>query len=201
MVGDEGALNYMISFLRGKTINKGKNFAVVLVNNIGYKVFVSQLFLADLAIGEEKDFYIYEQVGEQILALYGMRKMEELDFFELVLTVSGVGPKTALGVMDAASVEDIKDSILSGNPDLLNKVSGIGKKTAERVILELRTKVGKLDSESSLGKTWESKSEEIDALMALGYSLGQARDALKEVDTNIKDSGERIKLALRRMGK
>jgi Holliday junction DNA helicase RuvA len=191
----------MIAFLRGKTINKGKNFAVVLVNDIGYKVFVSQLFLADLVIGEEKDFYIYEQVGEQILALYGMRKMEELDFFELVLTVSGIGPKTALSVMDAASIEDIKDSILCGNPDLLNKVSGIGKKTAERVILELRSKVGKLEGQTSLGQTWENKSEEIDALMALGYSLGQARDALKEVDASVKDSGERIKLALRRMGK
>jgi len=192
----------MISYLKGKIRHKGNGFAILEVNNIGYQVFISPLLYADLSLNLEAEFYTYQQVREDALNLYGFKSMEDLGMFELLLSISGIGPKSALGVMSIATAADIKESISRGDPALLTKVSGIGRKTAERVVLELREKIGKLvigDGEfngSQLGS-----SDEIDALMALGYSLAQAREALNKVDAKIKDSGERIRQALKKLGK
>lgn len=192
----------MISFLRGKILNKGNGFAIVEVNNIGYKVFVCQSLRDKLDIGQAVELHIYQQVKEDALNLYGFKNIEELDLFELLLSISGIGPKSALGVLAIAKVEDIKDSISRGDPSLLTKVSGIGRKTAERVVLELRGKIvgkelGARNQELGSGSV---SGDEIDALMALGYSMSQARDALRAVDEKIKDSGERIKAALKKLG-
>jgi holliday junction DNA helicase RuvA len=192
----------MISYLKGKIRNKGNGFVILEVNNIGYQVFISPLFYADLSLNQEVEFYIYQQVREDALDLYGFRNMEELELFELLLSISGIGPKSALGVMSIASVADIKESIFRGDPALLTKVSGIGRKTAERVVLELKEKIGKLVIEDGgISKSSLGSSDEIDALMALGYSLSQARDALNSIDGKIKDSGERIRQALKMLGK
>lgn len=192
----------MISYLKGKIINKGNGFVILEVNNIGYQVFVAPLLFADLNINQENELYIYQQVREDALNLYGFRNMEELEMFELLLSISGIGPKSALGVMSIASVADIKESIFRGDPGLLTKVSGIGRKTAERVVLELKEKIGKLVvNDGGISKSSLGSSDEIDALMALGYSLSQARDALNGIDAKIKDSGERIKQALKILGK
>jgi Holliday junction DNA helicase RuvA len=103
--------------------------------------------------------------------------------------------------MSIASVADIKESIARGDPALLTKVSGIGRKTADRVVLELREKISKLSSkDNKLNRSGLGSSDEIDALMALGYSLSEARDALNGVDAKTKDSGERIRQALKKMG-
>ena len=122
--------------------------------------------------------------------------------FELLLSISGIGPKSALGVLAISSVEDIKESISRGDSALLTKVSGIGRKTAERVVLELREKIGHIkDSGLEDGQGGLVSGDEIDALMALGYSMPQSRDALRNVDPKTKDSGERIKEALKNLGK
>ena len=191
----------MISYLKGKIINKGGGFVILEVNNIGYQIFIMPLHYADLTAGQEIEFYTYQQVREDALNLYGFRKMEELELFELLLSISGIGPKSALGVMSIATAADIKESIAQGDPALLTKVSGIGRKTAERVVLELREKIGKLGfGDGKLGKNNLGSSDEIDALMALGYSLIQAREALNKVDAKTKDSGERIRQALKKLG-
>jgi len=192
----------MISYLKGKIINKGAGFIVAEVNNIGYQVFVAPLFYVELAIGQLAEFYTHQYVREDALNLYGFKNMAELELFELLLSVSGIGPRSALGVLSIASASDIKESIARGDPALLTKVSGIGRRTAERVVLELREKIGKLgggDGKSAGGTL--GSSDEIDALMALGYSLVQAREALNNVDAKVKDSGERIRQALKRLGK
>jgi len=192
----------MISYLKGKIKHKGGGFVILEVNNIGYQVFISPLFYADLSLNQEVEFYTYQQVREDALNLYGFKSVEELGMFELLLSISGIGPKSALGVMSIATVADIKESIGRGDPALLTKVSGIGRKTAERVVLELREKIGKLGvGESKLSGDLLGSSDEIDALMALGYSLSQAREALNNVDAKIKDSGERIRQALKKLGK
>jgi Holliday junction DNA helicase RuvA len=192
----------MISYLKGKIKNKGNGFAIIEINNIGYKVFVASLLYADLTIGQEFEFYIHQQVREDALNLYGFRRMEELELFELLIDISGIGPKSALAIMSIAKVSDIKESIVRGDPALLTKVSGIGKKTADRVVLELREKISKLSlTDDKLNRGNLGSSDEIDALMALGYSLSQARDALNGVDAKTKDSGERIRQALKKMGK
>ncbi|PIT93549.1 Holliday junction branch migration protein RuvA, partial [Candidatus Falkowbacteria bacterium CG10_big_fil_rev_8_21_14_0_10_43_11] len=122
----------MLSFLRGKILNKSQNFVILEVNNIGYQVFINAGMYADLNIGQEAEFYLYHNVREDADDLYGFKDFAELEFFKLLLSVSGVGPKSALGILGLASVTDIKESIGAGDPSLLNKVSGIGKKTAER---------------------------------------------------------------------
>jgi Holliday junction DNA helicase RuvA len=192
----------MISFLSGKILAKGNNFIILRVGDVGYKIFINAVFLADIKISAEAEIYTHQYVREEALDLYGFKSMEELEMFELLLSISGIGPKSALGVLAIGSVEDIKESISRGDPHLLTKVSGIGRKTAERVVLELREKVGHLSlSPKSAGGVSLASGDEIDALMALGYSMQQARDALSLVDKNTKDSGERIKAALKRLGK
>jgi len=192
----------MISYLKGKIKHKGNAYVILEVNNIGYQIFISPLLYADLSLNLETEFYTYQQVREDALNLYGFKNMEELGMFELLLSIPGIGPKSALGVMSIATVDDIKESIGRGDPALLTKVSGIGRKTAERVVLELREKISKLGIGD--GKTVKGQlgsSDEIDALMALGYSLSQAREALNNIDAKIEDSGERIRQALKKLGK
>lgn len=192
----------MISYLKGKIKHQGNGFVILEVNNIGYQVFISPWLYADANFDQEIEFYTHQQVREDALNLYGFRSLAELELFELLLSVSGIGPRSALGVMSIATVVDIKESIGRGDPALLTKVSGIGRKTAERVVLELREKIGKLSGgDGKSGKNNLGSSDEIDALMALGYSLAQAREALNGVDEKIKDSGERIRQALKKLGK
>jgi Holliday junction DNA helicase RuvA len=118
----------MISYLKGKILNKGKNYLVVLVNDIGYKVFVNETIYAEVDIKQEVEFYIYHHIKEDMSDLYGFFQLEQLEMFEMLLSISGVGPKSALGVLGIAKVEHIKDSIARGDSSLLTKVSGIGKK-------------------------------------------------------------------------
>lgn len=188
----------MISYIQGVILNKQNNYLIIKTNKIGYKVFVSQKKYDDSHRKKEIELYIYQQVGEQVLALYGLSSFDELTFFELLISVSGIGPKTALGVLDIAPIPDIQVSILNGSSDLLSQASGIGKKTAERVVLELKSKLGKLDLklDSSSGSR---TGEELDALMALGYSMLEARDALSLIDPEITESSEVIKQALKNM--
>ncbi|MEA1963029.1 MAG: Holliday junction branch migration protein RuvA [Patescibacteria group bacterium] len=189
----------MISFLRGKIKNKGQGYIILDVRDVGYRVFVNEAVYMETDIGQEAEFYIYQNVREDSLSLFGFNTPDQLEMFELLLSISGIGPKSALGVLGIASTEDIKDSISRGDSSLLTKVSGIGKKTAERVVLDLRDKVERVanGAQSAANKGTIASGEEIDALMALGYSMMQARDALRQVDSDVKDSGERIKAALR----
>ena len=192
----------MLSFLRGKIIYKNQGFVIVDVRDVGYKVFVNSVNIVELKAGDEIEIFVYQYVREDILALYGFRSADELEIFELLLSISGVGPKSALGITAIASPDEIKQSIAAGDSTLLTKVSGIGKKTAERVVLELRDKIATLGISVGLPKSSEGmqvSADEIDALMALGYNLQQAREALKKVDPMFKTSGERIREALRKM--
>ena len=189
----------MISFLRGKIKNKGQGYIILDVRDVGYKVFVNEIVHAELDVSQEAEFYIYQHVREDSLSLFGFNALDQLEMFELLLSISGIGPKSALGVLGIASTEDIKDSIARGDSSLLTKVSGIGKKTAERVVLDLREKVGHItrNTQHATDGGMIASGDEIDALMALGYSMMQARDALRQVDPSVKGSGERIKAALK----
>lgn len=195
----------MIAYLKGKIINKGQGFIILGVNNIGYRVYVNATMYADLDVAREIELYAHQHVREDAQDLYGFKNLEELEMFTLLLSISGIGPKSALGVLSVSSVNGLKESIARGDASLLTKVSGIGKKTAERVVLELREKVGAMGfapgSSNAKGTGMVASGEEIDALMALGYSMMQARDALNQVDASVEDSGERIRSALKKMGR
>jgi len=188
----------VLSYLNGKILNKNKGFVILLVGGVGYKVFVSEAMYADLSAGAEAEIYTHQHVREDALDLFGFKNMEELEMFELLLSVSGIGPRSALSVLSIADAAEIKESITSGDPALLIKVSGIGKKTAERVVLELRDKVAHLTPVKGTGQSGLfAGGDEIDALISLGYSLQQAREALGKVDKKIKGPGARIKEALK----
>ncbi|MFH0840829.1 MAG: Holliday junction branch migration protein RuvA [bacterium] len=186
----------MIAFLQGKVIAKQQNYVIILVNQIGYKVFVNQKLIDNLVLDIEASLYIHQHVKEDQLDLFGFQTKEELELFELLISVSGVGPKSALNFLSIASVREIKESIIMGDFAILTKVAGIGRKMAERVVLELKNKVGGLVGDQTVDEV-SARNDEIDALMGLGYSIQQAREALKQVNPTLVDSGERVKEALK----
>lgn len=192
----------MIAYLRGRIINKGLNYAILETGNVGYQIFGGEAFLNDLKIGQEAEIYTHQQIREDANDLYGFKTLEDLELFTLLLTVSGIGPKSALGVLNLATSADIKEAIVRGDATLLTKVAGIGQKTADRLVLELKNKVIRSGGAAvTLNSATLSGSDEIDALVTLGYSLMQARNALNSVDPIIIDSGERVKAALKKMSK
>jgi len=169
------------------------------VNGVGYKIFVSAYIFGKLASMKEAEFFIHTHVREDILALYGFLIMEELEIFELLLSISGIGPKAGLGILSIASPKTIKTAILNEDSSILTKVSGVGKKTAERVILELKNKIADLPESEKKGAI--SDSDAIEALASMGYSVSEAREALKLVSPDVKDVGKRVMLALKNLGK
>jgi Holliday junction DNA helicase RuvA len=190
----------MIAFLRGQVTTKTLNYFILEVANIGYAVFAAENFLNDLKIGEEREVFIHHQIKEDASDLYGFNSFAELELFEMLISVSGVGPKSALGVLNMAAAGDIKEAIIRGDADLLTKVSGIGKKTAERLVLELKTKIIRLGGTiAALNSAISFGADELDALISLGYSLSEARNALNAIEPGITDSGERVKAALKKM--
>jgi Holliday junction DNA helicase RuvA len=184
----------MIGSINGKISHKSSNYIILEANNIGYKVFAPQVLLLTWKPGQELNLVIHTYVREDQITLYGFQTLPELEFFELLLTVSGVGPKSALGIMSLASLEMIKSAIVSEDPTVFTKVAGIGRKTAERVIVELK---GKLKDEASSAPVAREHSDVLDALVALGYKEQEARQALKSVPQKIESIQEKIKLALK----
>jgi len=187
----------MISYLKGTIQHVGQNFIEVIANDLGYKVFVTDDLLNKVKVGKEIEIFTHQHVREDALDLFGFADREQLELFEKLIGVSGIGPKTALGVLSLASPEEIESAIMRDDASLLTKVSGIGKKTAERIVLELKNKYkGKVD----LGSKTSANSEDadvIDALIGLGYSVDDARTALKQVDKNIIGIDEKIKASLK----
>jgi Holliday junction DNA helicase RuvA len=189
----------MIAKLTGKVDSVREDVVILDVSGVGYQVFVTDMAMGHLAGQEEAQLWIHTYVREDQLTLYGFETTAELDFFKLLLSVSGVGPKAALGILTIASVATLKQAILGDDPTILTKVSGIGKRTAERVVLELKNKVKDLpvgEEETPSGEVSEDW-EALEALMAMGYSAAQARSALEKVPEEVKGLEERIKLALK----
>jgi Holliday junction DNA helicase RuvA len=189
----------MIAKLKGKIEYLKDNYAVVDVNGVGYKVYLSVYTFGKTAAMKDVDLFIHTYVREDILALYGFLVLEELEMFELLISISGIGPKASMGILSIATPKTIRTAILNEDPSILTRVSGIGKKTAGRVILELKNKVADL----SVGEKEEAviDSDAIEALVTMGYSLTEARDALKLVPVDVKDVGARIRQALKNLGK
>ena len=188
----------MIGSINGEVNYKGANFIILEVNGVGYKVFIIPALLAATKTDQELKLFTLTYVREDQITLYGFSTMEELQFFELLLTVSGVGPKSAIGIMSLADISMLKSAIVSEDPSVFTKVSGIGRKTAERVIVELK---GKLKDEVSSAPVAREHSDVLDALVVLGYSQQEAREALKTVPKDVVDLQTKIKLALRGMHK
>jgi len=193
----------MIGLLRGEIKLKRENYILVDVAGVGYKVFVPTPFIDRLAGGQEVTLYIHHVVREDASDLYGFPTIDDLEFFQLLVGISGIGPKLALAILSSAAVEDIQAAVLDDNPAILEAISGIGKKTAERIILELRSKVTIGDVRSPGVKSLDigSHFDAFEALRRLGYNAVEARAALKMVPQSVHDPEEKVKLALKNLGK
>ena len=192
----------MIAYLKGKIIAKTNSYLILETGGVGYQVFAGENFLADAKTGSEQEIYIHHQVREDASDLYGFKNLDDLNLFELLISVSGVGPKSALAVLSLAATDDIREAIVRGDASLLTKVSGIGKKTADRLVLELKNKVAKSSSGTSLsGGGLSGLGDELDALMSLGYPINEAREALNMVEASITSTTGRVKAALKLLAK
>lgn len=190
----------MFSFLEGAIEYKSSRFVVIDVAGVGYKVFISPIISKKIPeIGQKVKLFTYLCVRENILDLYGFLDRKEEEFFELLISISGIGPKTGLGILSISSVSEIKSAIIRGDSTLLTKISGIGEKTAEKIILELKNRIEILPAE--LGAVESEDGEIIDALIGLGYRLSEAREIVRKIPKNIKGIEEKVKEALKMMGK
>jgi len=191
----------MISFIEGEILDIQERHTVVLVGGIGYKVFVIKQTASALALNIETQFHCYLAVRENSLDLYGFIKKEELQFFELLLTISKIGPKTALSILDAASPDTIRMAVVSGNTSELTKVSGIGKKNAEKIVLELKSKITALAGDHEAIAHNTENSDTIDALISLGYSQKEARTLSAQIPKDIETTEKKITYVLKELGK
>lgn len=191
----------MISHIKGVIDEKFGNSVVVDVNGVGYEVMVPTLDFEDAKLGEEKKFFTYHAVRENTEELYGFSSLTAKRLFELLISVQGVGPKAGIAILSLSDAEEVRNAIANADSAFISKASGVGKKSAERVIVDLRDKVGAPSrygtSEVSKAPVSREPDEALDALMALGFSLKEASLALEGVDGSLPVE-ERIKLALKK---
>jgi Holliday junction DNA helicase RuvA len=190
----------MIGSIKGIITLKTEKFLIVETGGVGYKINVSPDVLSKIKkTGDEISLWIHTHVREDAFDLYGFLDHEELEFFEMLINVSGIGPKGALVILGVATIDTLKRAISTGDISYLTKISGIGKKTAEKIVIELRDKIaGKIKDE----KGTHSLQEELDsleALKSLGYSQNEAREALKKVSPDA-NTNTKIKEALKILG-
>lgn len=190
----------MIASLRGKVKALGADWAIIDVHGIGFRVFLPSSTLSGLGgIGKEVELHTYMHVKEDGITLYGFAGIEELELFQTLLGVSGIGPRLALGILSAMTVEMTSTAIATGNIDLLKTVPGIGKKTAERLVLELKDKISAIPVAASL--PGQDGSEVVAVLTSLGYSAAEANQAAARLNAAPGlPLEERVKLALQYLG-
>jgi len=186
----------MIGSIKGTIILKTDKFIIVEAGGVGYKVAVSPETLSKpKKMGEEILLWIHAHVREDSFDLYGFLDYSELEFFQMLISVSGIGPRSGLAILGIASIETLRKAIGTGDTSYLTKISGIGKKTAERIVIDLRDKMGAHDSDTSL----QGELDALEALKSLGYSQNDAREALKKV-TPSGDTNTKIREALKILG-
>ncbi len=186
----------MISSLKGSVIQIDSKSIVLEVADIGYKIFVTADTLHSLKLDSKQQLFTYLAIRENAMDLYGFTTTREKDIFELLISVSGIGPKGAINILSAVTADTLMNAIRTGSTTHLVKVSGIGRKTAEKIVLELKDKLN-IFSDSESTTTLSSDSDAIEALKMLGYNTDEARESLKKINKDITDTGEKIKAALK----
>jgi Holliday junction DNA helicase RuvA len=189
----------MIAVLEGKISEKLADLVVLNVGGVGYGLYVSFEDFGSLHPGEDAKLYVYEHIRESQHDLFGFKKLETKLLFEQLLSVNGVGPKMALSILSLASSGQVRAAIASGDTKFISGASGVGKRVAERVVVDLKDKVGLAegqDATSFLSASSNPNDEAVQGLVALGYSVQDAAEALKDVDSKLP-AAQRIKEALR----
>ena len=189
----------MIGSLRGPVTQIGSDSVLIELGGVGYRVMAGPSLIARLHLGAEAKLWIHHLVREDQQALFGFASPEELAFFELLMTVSGVGPRLALAITAAHQVTKLQLAIVTDDIDLLTSVTGVGRKTAQRVILELKEKIHAAGIAAGAGSS--SDSDVVAALESLGYSSSEARRAAGAVAGNDGGLDQRIKAALQELAR
>ncbi|MBX4198026.1 Holliday junction branch migration protein RuvA [Candidatus Parcubacteria bacterium] len=188
----------MISRLTGTIVHADTRFLIIDVGGIGYKVYTTAGIL-EKNLSDTVTFWTHQAVREDALDLYGFPTKDELDFFELLITISGIGPKSALSILNVANPATIRRAVATEDPAYLSKTSGISKKNAEKIVLELKNKLVVTGDEVDAAHYYGSDS--LEALVSLGYNERDAREALKKVPKDVTDTSECIKHALKILAK
>jgi len=185
----------MIATLSGILLHKDLNALVVDVSDVGYKVLVTTETALEAVPNSPISLWTHLVVRETSLELFGFLDKETLDTFELLITISGIGPKSALSILNVATPAMLRQAVASEDTTYLTRVSGIGKKNAEKIVLELKDKL-KITREDK-GTDMRSEGDALEALVSLGYTERDARDALKKVPKETEGASERVKAALK----
>lgn len=199
----------MFSYIKGKLCEKAKDYVVIDVSGIGFKIYTSATSLSDSSVskGDEVTFHTYMYIKEGIMDLYGFSTKEELALFELLITVSGVGAKGAVSILSVASPSKLSLSIISDDASTIKKASGIGPKTAQRICLELKDKIKNEaiispNTDAFVNVSQESgsaRSDAISALVVLGYTQSEAQRAVSLVKEEYDEAESYIKNALKNL--
>jgi holliday junction DNA helicase RuvA len=185
----------MIASLAGTVRHKEGNVLIVDVAGVGHRVLVTTDTALEVSPSSPIFLWTHLVVRENALDLFGFLEKEWLDSFELLITISGIGPKTALGILNVASPATLRQAVGSGDTSYLTRVSGIGKKNAEKIVMELKDKLKTAPEDKALNTRIEGDA--LEALVSLGYSERDAREALKKVPKETEGAGERVKAALK----
>lgn len=193
----------MIAYIKGQVIEKTLNTIVVDVMGVGYEIFATTRDTESASINSEQKFYTYHSVKENSEELYGFSTLAAKRLFEMLITVQGIGPKAALAILSLDEVESVRNAIATANASFIAKASGVGKKSAERITVDLRDKVGlpsyiePINTLSNQSNQPLAGDEALDALMALGFNLADATLFLSDVPADLP-TGERVRLALKK---
>ena len=187
----------MIGYLEGEVLASDTKTLTLKVGSVGYRLFTTHEIIQNVKDKKETiALWTHLAVRENSQDLFGFTLKEERDFFELLITIPGVGPKSALAVLNAVPTQTLISAISQNDVSYLTKVSGIGKKTADKIVLELRDKIGAVSEGSFL----DEENDVLDALKSLGYREREIRETLKKIPESISGAGERIKEALKLLG-
>ncbi len=183
----------MITQLRGIVVAKDPEYCILDVGGVGYRIFITPETLAHTPENKEIRLWTYLSVRETSLDIFGFLTREDLIFFEQLIGISGIGPKSALSILGLTDVATLTSAIAQGDTSYLTKVSGIGAKSAQKIVLELQDKVANVGSSAIL----KEDADAIDALAAMGYTITEARNALKKVPSEVTGASSRLKHALK----
>jgi len=186
----------MIGYINGLIIDKSKKSLLVLAGNIGYKVMSTEEITAGSKMDQKIQLYIHTAVREDDISLYGFLKKEELEFFEQLISISGIGPKMALDIL-ATPMNLTQSAIINGDSAFLTKIKGLGKKTAERLILELKNKITPSSTKEGEPVMSGVNEDAILALQSLGYERFQVLKAMADLPKDIKETEEIVKYFLK----
>lgn len=191
----------MIGSLRGKVIFLDPPYLIIDIAGVGYKVHATVEVLGKFSLGDEASVFTYTYVREDSLELFGFSSFSDLKLFEYLIGVSGIGPRTAINIFSVGSKDSIIEAITKGDVSFFSIVPRLGRKNAQKIIIELKSKLGGVGDINLTSEEKKYNDEVIRALKNFGFTTHEAQEAIRNIDKEVKTSEEKIRLALKYLGK